>query len=147
MTISNAYLAMRQSQLASYLSTAILLTYPNATREDFDCVDKLRQRFRVRDYVNPNKEPRSYHLKISKRLTHLYIRMAIKASPEWKADTAKRYAAYLAECARQRELDPSATFFSFEGSKFGKTTLKLSSYKNLFRFTNATDIKQALDAK
>jgi len=147
MTISNAYLALRHSHFSSYLATAILLTYPNATRNDFSCVDTLRERLRARDYVGGDEPSLGYHLRLAKRLTKHYIRLAIQASPEWKKDRTDRYNAYIVEVKRQRAIDPSATFFSFEGSKYGKSKLSLKSYKSLFNITSAVDIKKALDAK
>lgn len=140
------YLNFRISQLVDCLAAVIIDLYPDASEYDCKIIDTLRDRLYARDYVRPNNIDTTrlaYNVKLAKRLTRFYIGLAIKQSPEWKADLAARIQAYDAECARIRKTSPDATFFSFSGSRYGTTKLKLSDYKKYFRIASEKELSEA----
>lgn len=111
--ITHTYLRTRQMQMLGYLRQA-LQVYGYSETEIVAELTRLNDRFITCDYVGGDSTSNSYHLKLSKRLTKLYINYAFTGSKMYSTYKEFWRNKYYAEVKALRMENPSEHVFSFE---------------------------------
>lgn len=140
--ITYTYLRTRQMQMLGYVRRA--MEYYCYSEADIATeLTRLHNRFLACDYVGGDSKLNSYHLKISKRLTKLYITYAFMNSKLFKDYKASWKAKYDAEYSALKAVNPNVVVFSFDSYFAGKQHPRyapLKANKELFKITSKLDI-------